>query len=224
MMLNLEDKLMVTSSKIGFCDTHVIANSISVELANFFRDSGFSEQNIIGGDSCVRMQHLWSKKFSTVQEADICFKKSQFYIKQDKSFVGYIEEEVIAVDEPISNLPLDEAIWDKLLPKLSPSPCSEGIVKACDIHLALHQVNSKVDKKFLESGFYYLDLYKPNLGNVRIYTMQTQNRKVGRQILRDLKKTLAQGGGVEGFLKFEVTRKLYNQGFSLPPLIYGNGL
>lgn len=218
-MFNPEAQIHSEISKVGWCDTHIIANSISVELANIFKEIGLSEQVVIGGDSRVRMQHLWSKKSSSLKEADDWFDKCKFYIKQDKSFIGYIEEEVIAIDQQISNLHFDEAAWDALLPKLNPSPCPQGIVKACDVHLALHNANPKLDKKLLESGFYYLDLCKPNLGNVRIYTMQTQCQKVGKEIFHVLKKIFAQGGGAEGFLKFEFTRNLYNQGFSLPPLI-----
>ncbi len=218
-MLNLEVDRNSVRSKVGCCDTHIIANSISVELVKSLKDSGYSEQVVIGGDSRVRMQRLLSKKSATVAEADDCFDKWQFYLKQDNSFVGYIEEEVVAIDELVSSVPFEREVWDRLLPQLNPSPCPEGIVKGCDIHLSLHKLNPQVDQKLLESGFYYLDLYKPNLGNVRIYTMQTQNQKVGRDIFYLLKKILLQGGGVEGFLKFEVTRNLYNQGFALPPLI-----
>lgn len=219
MMLSLEQKHPNQSYKVVCCDNHIIANSISVELAKFFIDSGFSEQTVVGGDSRVRMKRLWSKKSSTVEEGDEWFKKCQYYIQQDNSFVGYIEEEAITFDEPIAILDLNELPWASLLPKLNPSPCPEGIYKASDIHLSLHKVNPKVERRLFESGFYYLELYKPKLGNVRVYTMQTQNKKEGGEIFQILKKILIQGGGVEGFLKFELTRNLYNQGFSLPPII-----
>jgi hypothetical protein len=49
----------------------------------------------------------------------------------------------------------------------------------------------------------------------------TQKPKTGRDILKQLQKTVKQGGGVEGFLKFEITKNLYNQGFSLPPILMG---
>lgn len=215
----LENKAPYPMSKLITYDTHLIANSLSQEVVQFLEYSGFSEQNVSGGDERVRMQRLWSKKSSTLEDVDNLFNKCKFYIQQDESFIGYIETEIITIDEPISCSPLDEMVWDAMPLNLNPSPCPEGIYKACDVHLSLHKASPVVNKKLLESGFYYLDLSKSQLGNVRVYTMQTQSQKVGRQIFETLKKTLEKGGGVEGSLKFEVTRSLYNHGFLLPPII-----
>ena len=215
----LDTKKGYITSKLMNCDTHIIANSISQALVQFLANSGFSEQAVIGGDDRVRMQRLWSKKSSTLKDADSWFEKCMFYIKQDKDFWGYIEEEIITIDKPVFYSPLDEEVWSLRLPKLNPSFCPKGIYKACDIHLSLCKVEPIVNQKLLESGFYYLDLHKYQLGNVRIYTMQTQSPKIGKKIFEMLKNIVAQGGGVEGFIKFEFTRNLYNQGFSLPPMI-----
>ena len=185
-------KLKSNADSVGHksttCDNHVVANSISEETCLVLQDLEFSEKNVTGGDPRVRMERLWSKKASTLEDADDCFGKGQFHIKHDKSFVGYIEEEIATLDEPISYLPLNETAWDSLLPKLSPRPCPKGIHKGCDIHLALHKRHPYIERTLLESGFYYLELEKPHLSKVRIFTMQTQALKAGNYNL-DKSKT-----------------------------------
>jgi hypothetical protein len=220
-MLITEPNKILNQLSTVWCDTHVVANSISPNVVELLQQQGFYALKVVDGDVRVRMQSLWSKKSSSAQEADECFEKAKLYLQQDSHFVGYIEEEVMELDEPIHPTPFNEEIWDKLLPNLSPSPCPDNMVKACDIHLSLHNVNPLIDQKLINAGFYFLELYKPSIGNIRIYTMQTQKPKTGRDILKQLQQTVKQGGGVEGFLKFEITKNLYNQGFSLPPILMG---
>jgi hypothetical protein len=220
-MLITEPNKILNQLSTVWCDTHVVANSISPNVVELLQQQGFYALKVVDGDVRVRMQSLWSKKSSSAQEADECFEKSKLYLQQDPHFVGYIEEEVMELDEPIQPTAFNEEVWDSLLPNLSPSPCPDNMVKVCDIHLSLHNVNPAIDKKLIDAGFYFLELHKPSIGNVRIYTMQTQKPKTGRDILKQLQQTVEQGGGVEGFLKFEITKNLYNQGFSLPPILMG---
>ena len=218
-MLDRQHNQTFTSSSSQAYDNHVIANSISEDLIRVLQDFDFSQKVVTGGDSRVHMKYLWSKKSSNLEDADLLFDKCQFYIRRDREFVGYIEEEIITFDQPVSYSPLDESAWNELLPLIDPKPCPDRIFKACDVHLAVHNVDSEVEKILQNTGFYYLELHKPDLGRVRIYTMQAQTRQKGGEIFQDLKKSIEKGGGVEGFLKFELTRNLYNQGFSLPPLL-----
>jgi hypothetical protein len=218
-MLSIENTKLSDNLSTSRCDTHVVANSISLVTVELLQKQGFYELKVVDGDTRVRMQSLWSKKSSSAQDADECFDKSKSLLQQDINFLGYIEEEVMELDESIKPTPFNEEIWDKMLPSLAPSPCPDNMVKACDIHLSLHNVNPLIDQKLLNAGFYFLELYKPNIGNVRIYTMQTQKPKKGRELLHQLQQVVSLGGGVEGFLKFEITKNLYNQGFSLPPIL-----
>lgn len=218
-MLSTEATKLSNKLTTLWCDTHVVANSISSVTVELLQKQGFYELKVVDGDARVRMQSLWSKKSSSPQNADECFEKSKLLLQQDINFVGYVEEEVMELDESIKPTPFNEEIWDEMLPSLVPSPCPDNMVKACDIHLSLHNVNPLIDQKLLNAGFYFLELYKPNIGNVRIYTMQTQKPKKGREILHQLQQVVSLGGGVEGFLKFEITKNLYNQGFSLPPIL-----
>jgi hypothetical protein len=200
-------------------DTHIIANSISEASIDMITNMGFKEQKVVGGDPRVRMERLWSNKTNDLKEADLWFKKLQFHIKQDNEFVGYVEEEVITFDEVIDNLPLNESAWDNLLPALSPSPCPENIYKECDVHLSLHDVDPAIDLKLKQAGFYHLDLDKPSVGHTRIYTMQAESKADGKKVLDTLINIVKQAGGIQGFLKFEITRNIYNQGFLLPPIL-----
>jgi hypothetical protein len=220
-MLSTETTKLSNNLSTLWCDTHVVANSISSVTVELLQKQGFHELKVVNGDTRVRMQSLWSKKSSSAQNADECYEQSKSLIQQDAHFVGYIEEEVMELDEPITPTPFNEDVWGKLLPILAPSPCPDNMIKACDIHLSLHNVNPLIDQKLLNAGFYFLELYKPSIGNVRIYTMQTQKPKKGREILNQLQQVVSLGGGVEGFLKFEITKNLYNQGFSLPPILMG---
>lgn len=225
-MLKLEQKNDLTEKLIEkktFCvDNHIICSSISHGLIKSLQNLGFSEMDVTDGDPRVRMQHLFSKKsLSTLEreDGDSLFKQCQSLIQKDTSFVGYIEEEIIIVDESFSSLLFHEKNWSDTLLPVNPSACPEGIYKACDIHLSLHNFNPKVEQMLLAAGFYYLELNKPDLGKVRIYTMQTQDIKTGKSIFDNVKNTIEKGGGVQGSLKFEKTKNLYNQGFTLPPIV-----
>jgi hypothetical protein len=199
-------------------DLHVVADEMPRELETTLLGLGYKPKVVIGGDPRVRMQHLFSFKVEGREVADDLFRHSVAAIERHPSFVGYIEEEVVAHDVSIVSSP---SVGD-----MDPFPeifrvdnCPIGIYKKCDIHVAIPDSLESVTHKLRDAGFYYLNLFKPEIGFVNVTTIQTEDVLTGKRIWDLLMHYLPRVGGFNGFAKFEVTAAIKNFGFRLPPIV-----
>ncbi len=199
-------------------DLHIAANNISADLLEALLESGYREQQVIGGDERVRMQFLLSINVPDRRGADELFERSVRLISNHRSFNGYIEEEAVVFDTEITPGQMSAISSNNIVEKVVPSRCPPDIFKRCDIHLTIPKQDQETLQALRALGFYHLELGKRELGPCNVITLQFEDIAEGRKCCRRLMQHINQRS-VIGSLKFEVTINIQNFGFEMPPIV-----
>ena len=198
-------------------DIHVVSHHVSDRTVERLIAAGFGEERVLGGDDRVRMQRLMSMKFDNVNHADSKFQDTVALLREDSSFVGYIEEEITTAKERVDGRPTPGPIGP--FPSVDARFPPAGVLKTCDIHASGSSIFPELEAALRDAGLYFIVLDKAGVGPVTVFTIQTEELSTGREFHQQLLTYLRDSGGFSGFVKFEVLRNLENFDSRLPPIV-----
>jgi len=195
-------------------DLHLVSNDLPVGLAQDLAALRYETRRVLGGDRRVRIKHLFTQKLDSRQSADAVYDLTVMTIQRYRSFVGYIEEEAIVHDMNIEGTSDGEAFFPARLQITD----DQNIHKKCDIHVTTPYEHSAAVASLCRAGFYRQRLEKPGIGPVSVVTLQSDGLVAGKNLWSQVLQYLKHNSTFRGSAKFEVTIRLKNFGFRIPPI------
>jgi hypothetical protein len=195
-------------------DLHIVSNALPAGLADDLAALGYERRIVLGGDRRVRIRHLFTQKRDSRQSADAGYDESVIALQCYPSFVGYIEEEAIVHYLNLEGTSDGPAVFPVMLQIID----DQGIHKKCDIHITTADEHSTAVDGLCRTGFYRQRLEKPGIGPVSVVTVQSEGLVVGKRLWKQVLEYLSGDSTFRGTAKFEVTIRLKNFGFRIPPV------